>query len=52
MIGQAKYDNAIDTVAEVTLLRRLLRFWALESTTNAREVCSSLREPTGFALAV
>lgn len=52
VIGQAKYDNAIDTVAEVTLLRRLLRFWALESTTNAREVCSSLREPTGLAIAV
>ena len=52
VIGQAKYDNAIDTVAEVALLRRLLRFWALESTTNAREVCSSLREPTGIAIAV
>lgn len=52
VIGQAKYDNAITTVAEVQLLRRLLRFWALESTTSAREICSKLREPSGPAIAI
>jgi hypothetical protein len=52
VVGQAKHDNAITTNDEITLLRRLLRFWALESTVDAREACAAVREPAGRAVAV
>jgi len=52
VVGQAKFDNAISAATELTMLRRLLRFWALQSTIDAREVCMSLSRPQVRALAV
>ena len=40
VVGQAKHDARIGAAEEVVLLRRLLRFWALHSTVDAREVCA------------
>ncbi|MEP9324976.1 hypothetical protein PPMP20_17815 [Paraburkholderia phymatum] len=40
-IGQAKFDGWLTATAEVTLLRRLLRFWALQGTIDAREICAN-----------
>jgi hypothetical protein len=39
-VGQAKSDQRIDATTEVQLFRRLLRYWALRSTVDAREVCA------------
>jgi hypothetical protein len=50
-IGQAKFDGWISAVTEVALLRRLLRYWALQSTTDARVVCAQARA-TAQAVAV
>ena len=50
-IGQAKFDGWITATAEIALLRRLLRFWALQSTIDAREVCVNAR-PRALAIAV
>jgi len=50
-IGQAKFDGWISATDEVTLLRRLLRFWALHSTIDARTVCAQAR-PVPPALAI
>lgn len=44
-IGQAKLDGWITAFTEVALLRRLLRFCALQSTIDAREVCAQARAP-------
>ncbi len=52
VVGQARHDAAIGPEAEAALLRRLLRYWALKSTIDASEVCSSVRKPRGLALAV
>jgi hypothetical protein len=50
-VGQAKFDGWITAAAEVRLLRRLLRFWALQSTIDAREVCANA-QPSGLAVMV
>ncbi len=50
-IGQAKFDGWISATEEVALLRRLLRFWALHSTIDARTVCAQAR-PAPPALAI
>ncbi len=42
-IGQAKFDGWLTATEEVALLRRLLRFWALHSTVDARTVCAQAR---------
>jgi hypothetical protein len=52
-IGQAKFDGWISATEEVALLRRLLRFWALHSTIDARTVCAQARpSPQALALTV
>lgn len=54
-IGQAKFDGWITATEEVALLRRLLRFWALHSTIDARTVCAQARpapQATAIALAI
>lgn len=52
VVGQARYDGAISAQQEVSLLRRLLRYWALRSTVDASELCASARRPRAVALAV
>ena len=53
VIGQAKFDGWITATEEVALLRRLLRFWALHSTIDARTVCAQARPaPPALAIAV
>ena len=51
-VGQARHDGAVSATSESLLLRRLLRYWALRSTVDASEICSSVRRPRGLALAV
>ena len=51
VLGQAKFDGWLAAPDEVALLRRLLRFWALQSTIDAREVCAQA-QPMGLAVAV
>ena len=51
-VGQARHDGTVSATSESLLLRRLLRYWALRSTVDASEICSSVRRPRGLALAV
>lgn len=51
VLGQAKFDGWLAAPDEVALLRRLLRFWALQSTIDAREVCAQA-QPAGLAVAI
>jgi hypothetical protein len=50
VVGQAKYDGAIDARIEATTLSRLLRYWALRATIDASMACAS-RSPRVFAVA-
>lgn len=50
VVGQAKYDGAIDARVEATTLSRLLRYWALRATIDASMACAS-RTPRVFAVA-
>ena len=50
-LGQAKSDGWLGVTEEVTLLRRLLRFWALQSTVDAREICANA-QPAALAMAM
>lgn len=40
VLGQAKYDGAIDARIEATTLARLLRYWALRATIDASMACA------------
>lgn len=50
VVGQAKYDGAIDARIEATTLSRLLRYWALRATIDASIACAG-RSPRLFAVA-
>jgi hypothetical protein len=43
LVGQAKFDGAIDARIEAQTLSRLLRYWALRATVDASMACADRR---------
>lgn len=51
VVGQAKFDGAINAWTEATTISRLLRFWALRATVDASIACVDRLRPAAWAVA-